>query len=144
MLQQLESNRNKINSYQTALGINIELWLIFFAEFIQDWGTKRCIFTSWITFAIVCQCLFAGIENLECGLTAILTHWAVKAEKQNAQRRKEITRQDYLLCFPLDALSEVIGLGITLITALLINRWGLYWFHWSAGPGSHHPKQWWM
>lgn len=68
------------------------------------------------------QCLFEGIENPECGLTTILTDRAVKAEKQNAPGRKEITRQDYLLCFPLDALSEVIGLGITLITTLLINR----------------------
>lgn len=65
-----------------------------------------------------------------CGLPAIPTQQIVEVKKKsNGEGRREITWLDKSLCFPFDALLEVIGLGITLITALLINRWGLYWFH---------------
>lgn len=46
----------------------------------------------------------------------MLTYRTVKLQK------KKITWSDYSLCFPIDALPDVIGLGITLITTLLINR----------------------
>lgn len=70
----------------------------------------------------------------------------------NSERTKESSwencyewnRDNLAGLFAEDALPEVIGLGITLITTLLINGWSLYWFHWSARPVSHHPKQWWM
>lgn len=59
---------------------------------------------------------------LECSLTAMVTHRAVKRQHEKiAKSIKEITWLDYLLRFPVDALPEVIGLGITLITTLLIN-----------------------
>lgn len=49
----------------------------------------------------------------------------VKSKSSMREKKKsitEITWLDYLLRFPVDALPEVIGFGITLITTLLINE----------------------
>lgn len=45
----------------------------------------------------------------------------VNSQSKIAKSIKEITWLDYLLLFPVDPLPGVIGLGITLITTLLIN-----------------------
>lgn len=66
--------------------------------------------------------LWAVNRLAECNLTAVLTHRAVKSQHEKITKSiTEITWLDYLLRFPVDALPEVIGLGITLITTLLIN-----------------------